>query len=636
MAQIIQMATAPDPLKEARQLRLKLLDDGHLPQGILRQEIETSWRRCVSYGLNCLENAIVDSHQNLDLQQLMENNNLLIEAVAPELNYLIHQQGKGSLIILADAEANILAIEGQTELFIKQGFCDLKPGCSWSESLCGTNGVGTAVIERRAIIINRGEHYLDCLSQFSCVSVPIKGPQSQVMGVLNVTRDSIMADPQDIMSTLMLAVSNIESRIFAMHYPSHLLLAFHNQAQYLSSGWHGLLVLSLEGKLLAANESACALLNMTPQTLVGLHNSDLFVGGRSSELIARLLRGEVSRAQTAEGDFFFKALQFPHRTSFAVSMPNPSSPVIKPHLIEELAANNRRLSRALRMAHQGMAGGLPVLLQGETGTGKEFIAQALHRASTRAEKPFVAVNCAAIPEGLIESELFGYRDGAFTGSRRGGMIGRLQQAHGGTLFLDEIGDMPLALQARLLRVLQDRKVAPLGAGEELDINIALICATHRDLKRLVEEKLFREDLFYRVHGISVILPALREREDFDILIERLLAKLGASSVTLTNNLASLLKAYNWPGNIRQLEMVLRTALAIREPDEWQLSVDHLPDSLLDELSAVERPVSGSLRGNELVIIRQSLEAHQGNVSAAADSLGISRTTLYRKLRQLPD
>ena len=244
------------------------------------------------------------------------------------------------------------------------------------------------------------------------------------------------------------------------------------------------------------------------------------------------------------------------------------------------------------------------------------------------------MNCAAIPEGLIESELFGYREGAFTGSRRGGMVGRLQQAHGGTLFLDEIGDMPLALQARLLRVLQDRKVAPLGAGEEQDIDVALICATHRDLKRLVEEKHFREDLFYRVNGISVMLPALRERDDFSGLVARLLTKLDAPTVLLHDDLNRLLGAYHWPGNIRQLEMVLRTALAMREPGDTVLTLDHLPDSMLDELTATERPQSGSIRENELELIRQSLDTHQGNVSAASDALGISRATLYRKLKQL--
>ena len=213
------------------------------------------------------------------------------------------------------------------------------------------------------------------------------------------------------------------------------------------------------------------------------------------------------------------------------------------------------------------------------------------------------------------------------------MVGRLMQAHGGTLFLDEIGDMPLALQARLLRVLQERRVAPLGAGDEQDIDVALICATHRDLKRLVQEQHFREDLFYRVNGVSLRLPALRERDDLAAIIQGLLDKADARGVTLDPALTALLEGFDWPGNIRQLEMVVRTALAMREDGEQVLTLDHLTDCLLDELASSAAP-SGSLKDSELEQIRGALARHQGNVSAAAEALGISRATLYRKLKQL--
>jgi len=633
MAQDFRMTMPADPLHESRQIRLRLLNEGQLPQGVLREEIDASWRRSMSYGLNCLEDETVALQQDLDLKLLLANNHLLIDVVTPELEYLINQQGKSGLIILGDAEANVLAVEGQTEFLKKQGLRDLKPGCCWSESLRGTNAIGTAVVEGRPTLINGGEHYLDCLSRFSCISVPLKDPDGRVMGVLDLTRDGIMPHPQDSLATLMLAASNIESRLFGICYPEHLVLAFHNRPQYLSSAWQGLLVLSLDGEVLAANEQACSMLQMTRQALVGLSSNDL-LGYRSLQFIARLVQGEVSSAHAAKGEFFFKALQVPRHTSFAGAISAPRAPVAKPQVLDELAGSDSCLARNLRMAHRGMAGNLPVLLLGETGTGKEVVARALHQASKRAERPFVAVNCAAIPEGLIESELFGYREGAFTGSRKGGMVGRLMQAHGGTLFLDEIGDMPLSLQARLLRVLQERKVAPLGAGEEQAIDIALICATHRDLKHLVESKHFREDLFYRLNGISVMLPALRMRKDFNILVNSLLGKLGAPTVKLREDLIALLGGYHWPGNIRQLEMVLRTALAMREDGEIELCPQHLPDSMFDELNSNDRPQTGSIRENELEMIRQSLDSHQGNVSAAADALGISRATLYRKLKQL--
>ncbi|WP_137885681.1 sigma-54-dependent Fis family transcriptional regulator [Pseudomonas sp. 2FE] len=620
-----------DPLHESRLVREKLIVDGQLPQGLLRDEIDASWRRSIGHGLSCIDEEAIGLHLSNDLELLLAQNRVLIDAATPELDYLIAQQGKGGLIVLGNADATVLAVEGQTEYLKAFELRDLAPGNCWSEALRGTNALGTAVVEGRPTLINCGEHYLDRLSRFSCTSVPIKNPLGQVIGVIDLTREGVLTQPQDSLATLMLVASNIEGRLFGAFYPEQIILAFHSRRQYLGSAWHGLLALSLDGEVLAANQQACDLLKLPRASLLGRRCQD-FLGGRSGQFMARLLQGAVSSVQTAGGEFFFKALQIPRCAAMAApAAATVSAP--KRLLLEELAGTNSRFARSLRMAQQGLAGGLPVLLLGETGTGKEVVARALHQSSLRADKPFVAVNCAAIPEGLIESELFGYREGAFTGSRKGGMLGRLLQANGGTLFLDEIGDMPLSLQARLLRVLQERKVAPLGAGEEQDIDVAVICATHRDLKQLVQDKSFREDLYYRVNGVSLRLPALRERDDIDGLIATVLNKLGASHISIDQELGELLAHYDWPGNIRQLEMVLRAALAMREGAETELGLEHLTDSLLDDLTASCRQPCGRIRENELELIRSSLDRHHGNVSAAADSLGISRATLYRKLKQ---
>ncbi|QXH33615.1 sigma-54-dependent Fis family transcriptional regulator [Pseudomonas muyukensis] len=622
---------AGDPLQQSRLVRLKLANEGELPSGMLRDAIDASWRRSLSHGLDCLQGEQLGQGQ--ELRSLLEHNRLLIDAVTPELDYLVKRQGKSGIVILGDAQANVLAIEGQKQVLAREGLRDLHPGSCWSEALRGTNAIGTALVEGQPTLINCGEHYLDRLSPFSCTSVPLRDPQGQVIGVLDVTREGVMAQPQDSLSTLLLAAGQIENRLFALQQAEHLVLAFHSRPQYLASAWQGLLALSLDGEVLAANDNACQLLRASRQALLGQPASDLF-GERAPGFIARLWQGAVSSVQTARGELFFRALHLPRQSPLkgAVAPPRSASPA-KAQALEALAGDDARLARALRMAGQGLASGLPVLLLGETGTGKEVTARALHQAGPRADKPFVAVNCAAIPEGLIESELFGYRDGAFTGARRGGMVGRLMQAHGGTLFLDEIGDMPLALQARLLRVLQERRVAPLGAADEQDIDVALICATHRDLKRLVAEQRLRQDLYYRVNGVSLRLPALREREDLAAIIQGLLDKSAGRGVSLDPALAALLDGFDWPGNIRQLEMVLRTALAMREADEQVLTLEHLTDCLLDELTRGAAP-SGSLRDNELELIRAALARHQGNVSAAAEALGISRATLYRKLKHL--
>ncbi|MBD9579612.1 sigma-54-dependent Fis family transcriptional regulator [Pseudomonas sp. PDM23] len=621
-----------DLLREAHLARERLQQEGEVPCGVLREEIDASWRRSVGHGLDCASGTEHGLDTRVKPDVLLAGNRLLLDAATPELDYLQQRQGHDGVIILANADATILCVEGARERMQSKGLADIVQGACWSEASRGTNALGTALVEKRATQIDCGEHFLDRLSRFSCTSVPIEGPQGTLLGVLDMTREGPLSGPRESLSLLSLAVFQIEARLFAVSHPGQVVIAFHYRRQYLDSAWQGLLALGLDGKILAVSGQACQLLGAHRESLVGRRSED-FLGLRGDQLLGRLYQGGVGSLQTPKGELFYKTLQAPLRSHAVPVSARAPRPAAGPEL-EALAGSHPRYARALRMARQGLVNELPVLLLGETGSGKEVVARALHQASARSDKPFVAVNCAAIPEGLIESELFGYRDGAFTGSRRGGMVGRLQQAHGGTLFLDEIGDMPLALQARLLRVLQERKVAPLGAGEEQDIDVALICATHRDLKRLVEEKHFREDLYYRVNGISVKLPALRERDDLAELATGLLARLGAPKVKLSAELLGLLREYHWPGNIRQLEMVLRTALAMREEGEEQLSLDHLPDSTLDELAAGERPQSGSIRENELELIRQALERHQGNVSAAADALGISRATLYRKLKQL--
>lgn len=620
-----------------RLARERLTVEGQLPDGFLRAEIDASWRRSLDHGVagNAGQQVALTSAASLDL--LLANNRPLLDAATAELDYLGARQGSDSVVILANADATILNVQGEPASLKRCGLDDITPGTCWSEAARGTNALGTALVEARTIQIDCGEHFLERLSDFSCTSVPIHCPQGELLGVLDLTRQGPLGRLHDRTALLAMAVSQIEGRLFKNSYPEQIVLAFHSRRQYLESCWQGLLAVSLDGRILAASNQACQLLRSDRASLVG-QRCDSLLGLRVEQWLARLQQGQMDHLETAKGAFFYKTLHVPQRP-LAVSVPalvgRATAPSSTTPSLEILGAGNSRFARSLRMARQGLANELPVVLLGETGSGKEVVARALHQESARAGKPFIAVNCAAIPEGLIESELFGYREGAFTGSRRGGMVGRLQQAHGGTLFLDEVGDMPLALQARLLRVLQERKVAPLGAAQEQDLDIALICATHRDLKRQVQEQQFRQDLYYRINGISVQLPALREREDLPALIDNLLARLGGQGVRLSAEVARLFAGYHWPGNIRQLEMSLRLLLAMREEGEQELGVDHLPDNLLDELRAGE-PLSrpDNLRDNQLELIRQALDRHHGNASAAALALGISRATLYRKLKQM--
>lgn len=600
----------------------------------LREPIRASWLRSIDYGLQPNDDTVDSRREVLSSDELYESNRMLLDCAEPALRHLtdrLGHHGNDSLLILVNAQATVLAMEGGNGKW--QGLRDLGPGACWSEAERGTNALGTALVEGRPTMIGYGEHFLDRLSIFSCAAVPVRNPHGELEGVLDLTRLGPTPQAQDSMLLLDMTASQIENRLFIASYGHQYVIAFHPRQQYLDTSWQGLLALDQEGKILAANEHACNFFGMKRKQLVGLPGERLITGWR--ERFGQLRRSMGGHLRTPRGDFFYKTLHMPEPLILPVRQPDTRKCETVPSLDSLAGSNNPRYLRELNMAVRGLQHDLPILLLGETGSGKEWVARTLHQSSRRADKPFIAVNCAAIPEGLIESELFGYRDGAFTGARRGGMTGRLQQAHGGTLFLDEVGDMPLALQARLLRVLQERKVSPLGAGVEQDLDINLICATHRDVKYLVAEDSFREDLFYRINGMAVHLPPLRERRDLRDLCYAVLRRLGNEEVTLAEELLQLFEGYRWPGNIRQLEMVLRTLLAMRMPEDEELGLDHLPAATLEELLAENMPpvADGNIRAQEQELIRQALAEHDGNVSAAARMLGISRATLYRKLKQ---
>jgi transcriptional regulator of acetoin/glycerol metabolism len=334
-----------------------------------------------------------------------------------------------------------------------------------------------------------------------------------------------------------------------------------------------------------------------------------------------------------------------------------------------LTFKDPRLSAHLETARRVIARQTPVLLCGETGSGKEVFARAVHEGSPHSAGAFVAINCASLPETLIESELFGYRAGAFTGAQRAGRRGKILQADGGTLFLDEIADMPLDLQARLLRVLDERQVTPLGTEDTHAVDFQLISASHQRLPELVREGRFREDLYYRLSGIELQLPALRERSDKRELIQGVLESEGGTDARLGADAERLLMDYAWPGNIRQLRHVLRTAAALA--DSKTIKREHLP-ALNGSYAASAAPAAGApplnlawartggseahaevtaaeaaaadtapppvklnpIQANERQVLLQMLVQHRWNVSNVAKALDVSRNTLYRKLHKL--
>jgi transcriptional regulator of acetoin/glycerol metabolism len=276
------------------------------------------------------------------------------------------------------------------------------------------------------------------------------------------------------------------------------------------------------------------------------------------------------------------------------------------------------------------------MILGETGTGKEVLAQAIHNDSHRSSKPFVAVDCASIPESLIETELFGYEEGAFTGARRKGSHGKILMANGGTLFLDEIGDMPLHLQTRLLRVLEEQEVTPLGADTAIPLDLRVVCASNRDLQRMLVTGEFRDDLYYRLNGILLELPPLQARTDKETLIRGLLVEEGGRDGAIDTEAFERLTDYTWPGNIRELRNVIRSAFAICDGN--RIRIADLPTALLEDAPSPRSaepaitPPETTLEGAERDTLLSAIRANRGNLCHTARQLGISRNSLYRKLK----
>ncbi|TDR71090.1 sigma-54-dependent Fis family transcriptional regulator [Paludibacterium purpuratum] len=610
------------PLAEARK---RFFDGDALPEGCVPASILHSWRRCLGLGLPLIGRG-GERLTATALAERREANADWLHLARPQIDTLFESVvDEGLVVIVADRQGVILDEIGHPAFLDKAERVALTPGMDWSETQRGTNAIGTALLADQPTRVRGGEHYLERNRLLSCHASPIRDPFGQVIGVLDVSGPPRkLGAPQA--AGVEAAARLIEQRLFAQAAGHARTLLFHSDPAQLATPRAARLAFDEAERLLAADRLALATLRLGWDALGRVTFGELF-----GETLAHWqARADVHRALLAHGERLFSArLLSPRPPSPSPSRPATIAPPVRLTQVEPSPLDAGGLpSELLTTAGKLLQADIPVLILGETGTGKDQFARALHARSSRRGAPFVAVNCAAIPEGLIEAELFGYEEGAFTGARRQGSRGRLREAHGGVLFLDEIGDMPHAMQARLLRVLQDRVVMPLGGGSAHPIDIRLVCATHRDLRAMVQAGAFRADLYYRLCHFPLCLPPLRERGDVARVAQRILDEAGAATrgITLSPELASAIRRYRWPGNLRELANLLQTLLALVD-DGSVLTLAHLPVTLREEMSAAraETPQAGA--------VASLLAQFGGNASAAARALGISRSTLYRKLRQ---
>jgi len=660
------------------------------------ERIEQSHLRCTALGLSRIERPDFEPMVRGDLAVARERNQRLFTHAAPVMEMLFEQiVNTESMIVLTDAQGTILHSVGDDEFLARAGKVALAPGVNWAEQSKGTNAIGTALVEERPTLIHAGEHFIHANHFLTCSAAPIIDPRGNMLGVLDVTGDH-RSYHQHTMGLVRMSARMIENHWLSDDYGNRLRLHFHLRPEFIGTLLEGIVVVGGDGRILGGNRSALDQLDLSSAAL-RMHSltslfdttiaavSDHFhsplplpmrltiPSGRSFHASARFngpIRSMLAGFDSPDDP------QAPGRvTTFTTAIdgaPARTAQAVEREAQADEAARSGRLSglhylktgdaqidTIVHKVQRVLNKDIPLLILGETGTGKELLARAVHQDSSRARQPFVAVNCASIPESLIEAELFGYEDGAFTGARRKGASGRIVQANGGTLFLDEIGDMPLSLQARLLRVLQERSVMPLGGHKAIAVDIAVVSATHRNLRDMITAGQFREDLYYRLNGLVVRLPALRDRSDLRAVARRILVtESHGSAPAISAPVMGLFERYAWPGNIRQLANVLRTA-AVMCANEAEITEEHLSDDFHEDVgraspgAAITPAAPGDMRlpvaapeaaappmavaprtlgESEVALIQAAVDAANGNISEASKQLGISRNTIYRKLR----
>lgn len=628
----------------------QFLSKGRVPRGSIPEFVERSWQRSAAYGVAYDRLREIGRADETDLRIVVSEYGNLINLASPVMENLHHQlTGTGSVVLLCSGDGFILHSMGDPDFLPKTQHIALKPGVSWAENQKGTNAIGTAIVERKPVVIYAGHHYIRQNHFLACTAAPVLDPFGEVAGVLDITCD-YRQHQRHTLALVQMSARVIERQIFQHRFNRDVVFNVHPDANYLGSPFDIQVAFSPDGVFIAATPATCGQLDLQPGGFHG-HFEALF-DARFEHVLDKLRTAAPSIIQVQlqhSGAPVYLQLAHPVVRRQAITgadlevvAQEKQPPVVRvdPAItLDGLGASDPALLAAIDKARRTLGRDIPILIEGETGTGKEWFARAIHSSGPRASGEFVALNCAAIPEALLASELFGFEDTGITGARRKASPGKIQRANGGTLFLDEIGEMPLSLQARLLSVLQDRAVASPG-GKPVNVDVAVVCATHHRLADLVNAGEFREDLFYRINGLTLQLPPLRHRKDIVELAKALDAKEAGTSrrVDISEEVLQIFVHHPWPGNVRQMHSVIRTAMAMAD-DGATVERRHLPDDFLAQMERGTGPsasyvvTTDSLEKIELHAIQETVRGNHGNISAAARQLGVSRTTLYRKLKQ---
>lgn len=631
--------------------------------------IHRSWRRCVNE--HALEPALrpdVRIETSIRLRECRQQHEEYLHVARAGMEQLYkHVSALGYVLLLTDAEGITLDYIGNDTWDAPLRRAGLALGANWNEIHAGTNGIGTCIAEKTTLTCHRDDHFYIGHVGLSCTSTPLFDPHGGFLGALDISALSSpnARESQHLAQHLTVLYGGmIEDANFMHQFREHWILRLGTAGPLVDVCGELMLAVDRDGKILGANTDARRMLRLLESgqlrneeraNIVGSHLTGVF-GSRIDE-IWKMTKGTATRDErtlitTRNGQVYHAAMIAPkaaprqQQVNNAEQLPNPR----RDEIMGRISGGDVRMSQLIERAVRLVDKPVSILIQGDTGTGKEVLARAMHDSSQRATMPFVAVNCAAIPESLIESELFGYTPGAFTGARNKGMKGLIQHADGGTLFLDEIGDMPLVLQTRLLRVLSEREILPLGAEKPIRLNLHVIAASHRDLRRQIVTGTFREDLYYRLCGATLALPPLRERTDIGFLVDRILqveATAMNANPAISPLARALIVAHDWPGNVRELRNALCYALSIADGEP--IDAAHLPPEVVEAaparegsvlgqvipwpLGAVFKPPASLPTSDERNVLLDALRRRHWNISEVARELQLCRATIYRHMKR---
>ncbi|YCI78875.1 sigma-54-dependent Fis family transcriptional regulator [Bacillus sp. R1-10] len=575
-----------------------------------KKVIEHSWKRCHRFGL--LPTSPFNDYllTGKHLQEIMKENKYLIKhttSILEKLYLSIHTNG--FVTVITDRNGTIIHRLGKLD--VEESLDYMAVGSNWSEEIKGTNAIGLVIHEKKPIVTHADHHFLVKNHFLTCAASPIYSPIGEFIGAVNISGRKELFHPFMISQANIIAEA-VQNRLLLEHTNHEKLLTLKELEHTTNLSTLPLLTLDNEKRIIRANQTARHLLG------------DDCIG---KEFHAK--KGYSINVISDRSDKVFRSV---------VSLHNNSKKCPKDknlYTTSDIIGSCEKMVWIRKAVNKAALSNYPIIIYGESGTGKELIAQSLHTAGPRKMKPFIALNCSAIPENLIESELFGYERGAFTGANREGAPGKFEAADGGTIFLDEISDMSKKAQAALLRVLQEKTVTRIGGDKVRPVDSRIIAATNKNLREEVQAGRFREDLYYRLKGIFITLPPLRNRTDIIELAEHLIKKLDNPSIRLSEEAKQRLISYHWPGNIRELNSILMQASFFAEGNEIKGEDLQFEDEY--ERLTIGNELNGdtalSLQLTEKETILKALHSVEWNISKAANILKISRNTLYLKIKK---